>query len=75
MAAPDVEVRLGIEYANHDGVSLLGDLYLPAGKWRDLKTGQLVDGGKWLRGHPAPLDVLPVFVRQGSAAEKLAAAK
>jgi hypothetical protein len=26
-----VEARSGVGYANHDGVSLLGDLYLPAG--------------------------------------------
>jgi alpha-glucosidase (family GH31 glycosyl hydrolase) len=51
------------------------DLYLPAGRWRDLKRGTIVDGGRWLRGHPAPLDTLPIFVRAGSAAEKLATAK
>ena len=51
------------------------DLYLPAGKWRDLESGKVLEGGAWLRGHPAPLEVLPVFVRQGSAAEKLATAK
>jgi myogenesis-regulating glycosidase len=51
------------------------DLYLPAGKWRDLKSGEVLDGGRWLRKHPAPLDVLPVFVRPGSTAEKLATAK
>ncbi|HXU80310.1 MAG TPA: glycoside hydrolase family 31 protein [Polyangia bacterium] len=51
------------------------DLYLPAGKWRDLKSGAVVEGSKWLRHHPAPLDVLPVFVRVGTRAEKLALAK
>jgi alpha-glucosidase (family GH31 glycosyl hydrolase) len=51
------------------------DLYLPQGKWRDLAADKVVDGGRWLKGHPAPLDVLPVFVRAGSAAEKLARAK
>ena len=51
------------------------DLYLPAGKWRDLKSGEVIEGGKWLRKHPAPLEVLPVFVREGSRAEKLALAK
>jgi len=50
------------------------DLYLPAGKWRDLKADKIVDGGRWLRGHPAPLDVLPVFVRAGSPAETVARA-
>src|SRR5262247_1163364 len=30
-AAQSVEIRGGVAYAAHDGVSLLGDLYLPAG--------------------------------------------
>ena len=30
MSDADVEIRRGVEYANHDGVSLLGDLYQPA---------------------------------------------
>jgi alpha-glucosidase (family GH31 glycosyl hydrolase) len=51
------------------------DLYLPAGKWRDLKSGEVLEGGRWLRKHPAPLDVLPLFVRPGSTADKLATAK
>ena len=42
------------------------DVYLPRGRWRDDKTGQVVDGGRWLNNHPAPLDTLPLFVREGS---------
>jgi hypothetical protein len=49
------------------------DVYLPAGDWRDLKTGAVTPGPRLLRAHPAPLDVLPVFVREGSAAQKLSA--
>src|SRR4029453_18214875 len=30
-AAQSIETRGGVAYATHDGVSLLGDLYLPAG--------------------------------------------
>jgi alpha-glucosidase (family GH31 glycosyl hydrolase) len=30
-----------------------------------------VDGGRWLKDFPAPLDTLPVFVREGSKAAKL----
>src|SRR5262249_20784176 len=30
-AAQSIETRGGVAYASHDGVSLLGDLYLPAG--------------------------------------------
>jgi alpha-glucosidase (family GH31 glycosyl hydrolase) len=44
------------------------DLYLPAGRWRDAKTGQVTDGGRWLRNYPAPLDTLPLFVREGTKA-------
>jgi len=47
------------------------DLYLPAGRWRDWNTGQVQEGGRWLKGYPAPLNVLPVFVREGSAAGKV----
>ncbi len=41
------------------------DIYLPAGTWLDRKTGALVKGGGWLRGYAAPLDTLPVFLKQG----------
>ncbi|PYV40784.1 MAG: hypothetical protein DMG06_19180 [Acidobacteria bacterium] len=42
------------------------DVYLPAGRWRDDKTGEIVEGGRWLRNYPAPLDTLLVFVKEGS---------
>jgi alpha-glucosidase (family GH31 glycosyl hydrolase) len=38
------------------------DVYLPAGQWRDYKTGTLVEGGRWVRDYKAPLDTLPMFV-------------
>jgi alpha-glucosidase len=44
------------------------DLYLPAGRWRDYKTGALREGKRWLRDYPAPLDTLPLFIREGSEA-------
>jgi alpha-glucosidase (family GH31 glycosyl hydrolase) len=50
------------------------NVYLPAGRWRDLADGAVVEGGRWLRGHPAPLAVLPVFVRVGSTAEQVVTA-
>ncbi len=49
------------------------DIYVPAGQWRELATGGRVPGGRWLRGHPAPLDTVPVFVREGSDAGSPAA--
>lgn len=47
------------------------DVYLPAGWWRDADGGgggALLEGGRWLRAYPAPLEKLPVFVRAGSGA-------
>lgn len=42
------------------------DLYLPKGRWVDYQTKKPVEGGRWLKAWPAPLDTLPVFVRQGA---------
>ncbi|MBX3065782.1 MAG: glycoside hydrolase [Anaerolineae bacterium] len=40
------------------------DVYLPAGNWRDYWSETRYTGGQWLRDYPAPLDVLPLFVRE-----------
>ena len=38
-------------------------LYLPAGaQWQNLETGERVEGGAWY-DVDAPLDVIPVFIR------------
>jgi acetyl esterase/lipase len=47
--AQQVEAHSGIGYANHDGVSLLGDLYLPAGAGR-VPALIAVHGGGWQAG-------------------------
>ena len=47
--APQVETRSGLAYANHDGVALLGDLYLPAGAGRSPAL-IAVQGGGWQAG-------------------------
>jgi alpha-glucosidase (family GH31 glycosyl hydrolase) len=40
------------------------DVYLTEGTWRDLlRGGEVVQGGRWLRGHDAPLDHIPCFAR------------
>ena len=44
-----VETRGGVPYANHDGVSLLGDLYMPAGTGR-FPALIAVHGGGWQAG-------------------------
>src|SRR6266849_11131040 len=48
-ALQQVETRGGVAYANHDGVSLLGDLYLPAGSGR-FPALIAVHGGGWQAG-------------------------
>lgn len=40
------------------------DIYLPEGGWLDYWDGTFYDGGRWLRGYPAPLEMLPLFVRE-----------
>ncbi|WP_369375572.1 TIM-barrel domain-containing protein [Promicromonospora sp. Populi] len=42
------------------------DVYLPAGaRWTDAATGEVYDGGTTVRA-AAPLDVVPVFLRDGA---------
>lgn len=46
------------------------DVYLPAGRWRDLRTGDnhfLNDGGRWILAHSHTHPHAPVFAREGSA--------
>jgi myogenesis-regulating glycosidase len=43
------------------------DIYLPSGRWIDHKTKEVKKGGVWLHQYPAPLDTLPIFVREGVA--------
>jgi alpha-glucosidase len=38
------------------------DIYLPAGEWREYKTGKVLEGGRWVRDYAAPLNTLPIFV-------------
>jgi acetyl esterase/lipase len=45
---PDIDVQLGVEHANHDGVALLGDLYKPAAHGI-YPTLLLIHGGGWTR--------------------------
>ena len=48
-ATQQIETRPGIAYANHDGVSLAGDLYLPAGPG-PFPALVGVHGGGWQAG-------------------------
>jgi len=41
-------------------------IYLPAGVWTDYWTGRKYTGPMWLSGYEAPLDRLPLLVREGA---------
>jgi alpha-glucosidase len=41
-------------------------IYLPGGTWYDYWSGRAIQGNQWLKRYPAPLDKLPLFVRQGA---------
>jgi acetyl esterase/lipase len=49
MAQDSVTIHQGIAYANHDGVELLGDLYLPKGA-KSAPALVAVHGGGWVQG-------------------------
>uniref|UniRef100_A0A182QD29 Glycoside hydrolase family 31 N-terminal domain-containing protein n=1 Tax=Anopheles farauti TaxID=69004 RepID=A0A182QD29_9DIPT len=40
------------------------DIYLPRGSWVDGNTAEQHTGPKWLRNYPAPLNIVPYFIRQ-----------
>jgi alpha-glucosidase (family GH31 glycosyl hydrolase) len=61
MLGPDVVVAPVVAKG-----AVVRDVYLPKGRWMDYRTKMTADGGRWLRAYPAPLDVLPVFVREGA---------
>jgi alpha-D-xyloside xylohydrolase len=42
------------------------DVYLPPGTWRDLWSGDIVSGPRWLKNVQSPLETLPVYVKDGS---------
>lgn len=39
------------------------DIYLPRGRWYDPNKNKNITGPRWLVDYPAPLDILPFFVR------------
>lgn len=44
------------------------DVYLPAGTWRNLFTGEKIEAerGRWVYNMDVPLDTMPVYVRDGA---------
>jgi alpha-D-xyloside xylohydrolase len=43
------------------------DIYLPAGEWVNLFSGERFEGGRYYKEVETPLDEMPVFVRPGTA--------
>ncbi|XP_055697883.1 myogenesis-regulating glycosidase-like [Phlebotomus papatasi] len=39
------------------------NIYLPVGRWQDGNNGSIYHGRQWLNNYPAPLSVLPYFIR------------
>lgn len=39
------------------------NIYIPKGSWKDGNTGAVHEGPHWIQNYPAPLDVLPYFIR------------
>jgi len=48
---------------NDEGVR---DVYLPAGKWIDFWTGEMLEGNLWLKKIKMPLEHMPVYVKFGA---------
>ena len=48
---------------NDDGVR---DVYLPAGKWIDFWTGEVLEGNRWLKKIKMSLEHMPVYVKFGA---------
>lgn len=40
-------------------------IYLPRGTWTDGNTKATIYGPKWIMNYPAPLHILPHFIRRG----------
>jgi alpha-D-xyloside xylohydrolase len=42
------------------------DVYLPAGKWIDFWTGEMLEGNRWLKNIKMSLEYMPVYARFGA---------
>jgi len=45
--------------------ALARDVYLSAGLWKDFWSGRLYEGPQTVKGYPAPIERLPIFVSIG----------
>ncbi|MCJ7717152.1 MAG: alpha-xylosidase [Anaerolineales bacterium] len=48
---------------NDEGIR---DVYLPAGKWIDFWTGEVLEGNCWLKEIKMPLEFMPIYAKFGS---------
>jgi alpha-D-xyloside xylohydrolase len=42
------------------------EVYLPEGKWVHFFTGERLEGRRWIRLENIPLEIMPVYVREGA---------
>ncbi len=42
------------------------DVYLPEGNWVDFFSGERIEGNQWLKDLEVPLELMPVYVREGA---------
>lgn len=42
------------------------DVYLPEGRWVNFFTGERTEGGRWIKDLEVPLELMPVYVREGA---------
>ena len=42
------------------------DIYLPSGSWTDFWSGEVIEGGVWLKKTACTLELMPVFVKCGA---------
>ncbi|MFW6145913.1 MAG: TIM-barrel domain-containing protein [Planctomycetota bacterium] len=82
LAFPDDPTACGVEDQFLMGADLLvapvleradrRPVYLPAGAWRDVNTGAVLDGPAHLAASPAPLETIPVFAAETPTSAVLA---
>lgn len=46
-------------------------IYIPKGRWVDGNNGDIYDGPASIECYRAPIEILPLFIREGSEAHRL----
>ena len=68
----NVALTIGTEYLLGDSVLVAPvldkgarqrDVYLPKGLWKNPKSQDVLEGKQWIKNYPAPIEVLPYFLR------------